>query len=188
MNPRKSQPLANANERRKRAASGLLTAEELDAEPTRPLNERERLYVQARAQGMTHYPALRAAGYAESSSKAESIFMSRPAIRAALAEEQAKYREQSRFKRDDVLNGLAEAIDQAKIQADPMGQIAGWREIAKICGFYAPETKKIELGGSAQRLLAKFEQLSDAELLQIAEGEVFEGEFTDVTDRKRLTS
>lgn len=186
MTTRKSQPLAAANERRKRAASGLLTAEELEENADRPLNERERLYVLSRAQGMGHNVAMRAAGYSEKSTKAESVFMSRPAIRRALEEEQAKYRDQCRFKRDDVLNGLAEAIDQAKIQADAMGQIAGWREIAKICGFYAPETKKIELGGSAQRLLSRFEQLSDQELLEIAQGEVIEGEFTDVTNRKAL--
>lgn len=182
----KSQRLAASNERRKRAASGLLTAAELEENADRPLNERERLYVQARGQGMTHSASLRMAGYASTSSKSESVFMSRPAIRAALEVEQAKYREQCRFKRDDVLNGLSEAIEQGKLQADPMAQIAGWREIAKICGFYAPETKKIELGGSAQRLLDRFERLSDQELLEIAQGEVIEGEFTDVTDRKAL--
>lgn len=176
-----------ANTRRKRAASGLLTPAELEENADRPLNERERLYVQGRAQGMGHVAAQRMAGYSATSSKAESIFLSRPAIRAALEVEQAKYRDQCKFKRDDVLNGLSEAIEQAKIQADPMGQIAGWREIAKICGFYAPETKKIELGGSAQRLLAKFEQLSDQELMEIAQGEVIEAEFTDVTHRKALT-
>lgn len=186
MTTRKSQSLAASNDRRKRAASGLLTTEELTEGADRPLNERERLYVQGRAQGMGHAAALRAAGYSETSTKAESVFMSRPAVRAALEVEQAKYRDQCKFKRDDVLEGLSEAINQAKIQADPMGQIAGWREIAKICGFYAPETKKIELGGSAQRLLDRFERLSDQELLEIAQGEVIDAEFTDVTTRKAL--
>jgi hypothetical protein len=142
--------------------------------------------VQARGNGLSHVAAATAAGYAGSGNTTEKALLARPAVRAAYEAEQKKYQQQCKYKRDDVLNGLSEAIEQAKIQADPMGQIAGWREIAKICGFYAPETKKIELGGSAQRLLAKFESLSDDELLQIAEGDVIEGEFTDVTNRAQL--
>jgi len=166
-----------------RQASAVTRSED---DPLKPLNAKENLYVQARASGMPHSASLAAAGLSHSGQRTEKMMLARPAVAAALEAEQKKFQQQCKYKRDDVLNGLSEAIEQAKMQADPTAQIAGWREIAKICGFYAPETKKIELGGSARRLLARFESLSDDELLQIAEGDVIDGEFTDVTDRAQL--
>jgi hypothetical protein len=51
-----------------------------------------------------------------------------------------------------------------------MGMIAGWREIAKICGFYAPERRKVAGSIDGEALQAKMASLSDAELLAIADG------------------
>ena len=33
----------------------------------------------------------------------------------------------------------------AREQQDPAAMIAGWREIAKLCGYYAPERRRIEV-------------------------------------------
>jgi hypothetical protein len=34
---------------------------------------------------------------------------------------------------------MLEAIDRARVRADPAAQIAAWREIGKMLGYYAPE-------------------------------------------------
>lgn len=46
------------------------------------------------------------------------------------------------FTREDVTEGIHDAVQQAKLMADPMSQIRGWTEIARINGLDAP--KKVE--------------------------------------------
>lgn len=70
--------------------------------------------------------------------------------------------------REDVLQGLVGAIESAQAQANPMAQIAGWREIAKMLGFYAPERPRVELSAGRQAELRRLEAMSDAELLVLA--------------------
>jgi phage terminase small subunit len=71
--------------------------------------------------------------------------------------------------RERVVQELLEAIDMARQQADPGTMIAGWREIGRLCGFYAPEVKKVDIGINARRVIGKLEALSDAELLQLTQ-------------------
>jgi predicted transcriptional regulator len=82
--------------------------------------------------------------------------------------------------RQDVVEGIQEAIEMGRMLADPQAMIAGWREMAKICGFYAPETKRIELTIGAANVKNKFEMLSDEDLFKIAHGRIIEGEATEV--------
>lgn len=56
----------------------------------------------------------------------------------------------------------------AREQQNPMAMISGLVQIAKLCGFYEPEVRRIELSGSAERLQAKFAAMSDNELLELA--------------------
>lgn len=79
--------------------------------------------------------------------------------------------------REKVMNGFLEAIEMARIQADPKVMINGWTEIGRMCGYYAPELKRIDISLSAKRMVDKFETMSDEELLQYAEKQAltFEG-------------
>lgn len=70
--------------------------------------------------------------------------------------------------REDALQGIREAIDVAREQCNPMAQIAGWREIGKMLGFYAPELRRVELGAESREHLRQLEGMSDAELLEIS--------------------
>jgi phage terminase small subunit len=71
--------------------------------------------------------------------------------------------------RKKVLEGFLEAIEQAKLMSEPMVQIAGWREIGKMCGYYAPEVKEININVGAKRVIGQLEVMSDQELLQLIE-------------------
>ena len=71
------------------------------------------------------------------------------------------------LRREDVLAALLEAVDQARVQSNPMAMIAGLREIGKMLGFYAPETKRVEVSAAGQSDLSRMNQMSDAELLAI---------------------
>lgn len=141
------------------------------------LTEMQVAYVENRAFGLNKQDSAKAAGYAASSAPSTATQLEQlPAITEAMAAERAKNARYAGVTRQDVIDGIKEAIEQAKLLAEPMAQIAGWREIAKICGHYAPEVKELRLTGSQEAKVKEMQALTDDELLKLAEGEVIEGE------------
>lgn len=170
-----------AQQKRRKVAKALLSkrseASVLAAE--HGLTVQQAVYVDERAKGVSPTASAAAAGYSNPSYRILSLEVN-PSITEALAAERTKNALIVGYTRREVLEGIAEAIDQAKTLADPMAQIAGWREVAKICGYYAPEVKKIELTHQHKRKLSELEQLSDQELLEIALKPALDAEFTEV--------
>lgn len=140
---------------------------------------KQEAYAEARATGVQLLASMSAAGFTPNPGDAARL-EKMPPVRDLI---NAKKRENAYMlglTRDKVLEGMMEAVNQAKILADPLTQIAGWREIAKVCGFYAPEVKRVELGEGAKTYLARLEQMSDEELLKIANAPIVDVEFTEV--------
>jgi hypothetical protein len=71
------------------------------------------------------------------------------------------------LKRLDTINGILEAIEMARVIADPGVMIKGWVEIGKILGHYAPEVKKIEITTNQRHVRHQLESMSDEDLLAI---------------------
>ena len=88
-------------------------------------------------------------------------------VSAALQARQAADATRLSIQREDVLNGLQEAISQAREQGNPAAMIRGWSEIAKLMGLYAVETKRVEVSTAGQGVLGRMELMSDAELLAV---------------------
>jgi hypothetical protein len=149
----------------------------VDEDAPKP-TEKQAKYAVARASGLKQKDAALAAGLAPKDSTVNDLEKT-PAVINLLKAEHRKNAYMLGMTRETVLQGMRDAVDQAVMLADPMSQIAGWREIAKICGFYAPEVKKIVLGKRAERVLAEFEQMGDDELLQLAEADIIDVEFTE---------
>lgn len=127
------------------------------------LSRRQRQFVEEYASCRNGAAAAVRAGYAPGSAKVTaSRLLTKANVRAALGRREADARRALAVSRQRVLDELQAAIDLARLKADPAAMIAGWREIAKICGLYAPEEKRLAL--SADRL-AEVEALSDEELL-----------------------
>jgi len=82
------------------------------------------------------------------------------------------------LRRIDVMNMFMEAIDMARTLADPANMINGADKIAKMLGYYAPETKRLEMSVDQTSLKNKLRSLSDEELTELAasRGKVVEGE------------
>jgi phage terminase small subunit len=109
------------------------------------------------------------AGYAPASAKVTaSRLLTKANVRAAVEAAEQEVEAQLRLSKQKVLDELQTAIDMARLKGDPMGMIAGWREIAKLCGFYAPEVRKVELTAGQSRTRQEFEAMSDEALLLIA--------------------
>ena len=131
-------------------------------------------FVEGLALGMKHNQACQFAGIERSTG---SRMKTRPHVKAMLEELMAEAREQYSITRDDVIKGLSDAINDAKLLSDPNAQIAGWREIGKMLGYYAPEEKKITLTADQQHLRNQLEGMSEEDLLQLADASAIDGEF-----------
>lgn len=148
-------------------------------DPALELTKKQDGYVEMRAMGASEkFSAITVFG--PKSGNTTDRLEKLPKIKQALINKQAANAYMLGLSRDTVLQGMLDAIDQAKMLADPMTQVAAWREVAKVCGFYAPEVKKIELSGPAQKVIDRMQQLSDEELAQIANAQDIE--FVEVSD------
>ena len=67
--------------------------------------------------------------------------------------------------RGNVLEWLQSAFLMAREKSDPAAMVSAAREIGKMMGFYAVETKRIELTAGKDGEQARMENMSDAELL-----------------------
>ena len=85
--------------------------------------------------------------------------------------------------REKVQALVLEAVDMARVQADPLSIIRGAQELNKMCGFYAPEEKRITLTSEQRRTLSQFDGMSDEEIAKIAETGVIEGEFSEFEEQ-----
>ena len=111
------------------------------------------------------------AGYAPRAARqTASELLTKPNIRSMVARHEAAAAERLAITRERVLAELERAIDLAREQRNPMAMIAGWREISKICGYYAPERQRVELSVGNWRIRNQFEAMSDAELLAVVAG------------------
>ena len=70
-----------------------------------------------------------------------------------------------------MLNGILDAIEMARVMADPMAMLAGYRDISKMMGYNAPEVKKVEISDTSNTLARKIKSMSDEDLLNVIEGE-----------------
>jgi hypothetical protein len=134
--------------------------------------------VDATLQGKDRAAACAAAGYQHPFANKDAPFKSE-AVQRALREARDELSTAAQITRADIINGFMEAINVARLVADPASMIKGWSETAKVLGLYAPEVKKIEMSMNQQRLQSKFESMSDADLMGIIEGRaslVIEGE------------
>lgn len=140
---------------------------------TAPLTPKQRKVAQLVGRGDSWNAAALKAGYSQGASNV-AAWKNDPRILAIIAAEQKKNEETVDMSRKKVMDGFLEAIDIARIQADPTAMIKGWTEVAKMCGYYAPDTKKVEISISAKRLVDKFETMSDEELLKYAEKDIID--------------
>ncbi len=107
--------------------------------------------------------------------------LKKPHIVAAREQYRHAVRGRTDFTRDDVVAGYKVAIDQAYTLGDPMAQIAGWREIAKIKGFDKTPNININLSGTEEQVMKQVKALSTSELMRMAGGDILDADFYRVT-------
>lgn len=148
-----------------------LSAEEMAEviSPDKPLTEKQRLFVEHWAKGDSIQSASRRAGYNDSGTIAYRL-VKMPNILKLKHEIEAKWEADNQMTRKRVMDGMLEAIEMAKMMAEPASMIAGWREVGKICGYYAPVEHKVKVDVTGNVIVDRLNSLSDAELLKIIQG------------------
>ncbi len=117
--------------------------------------------------------AARRAGYAAPSARiSASRLLTSDNIKAALAEKEAELKRRMDISKATVIGELRTAIDVAREKLDAGSMIRAWCEIAKMLGLYAPETVRVAVTAESDAQRAKFESMTDEQLLAIARGEV----------------
>jgi hypothetical protein len=80
--------------------------------------------------------------------------------------------------RKTVLNGMLKAVEMAEDKRQPSTMITGWKEIARMCGYYEPERREILLSVGSKQLLEQIQTLPKAKLLELwHEHDTVDGEF-----------
>ena len=155
-----------------------------EANPDRPLTTRMKEFVKLWAQGETILSAAIRAGYNDGGTYAYRLAKD-PAILKIYHREKEAYAASVGMTRQRVMEGLLEAVEMAKIQADPTAMIAGWREVGKMCGYYEPVKKQIDVNITGNVVMERLNRLSDSELLKLIEQQTtnaLEGEFAEVIE------
>ena len=147
--------------------SNLSAAEMAEViDPDKPLTEKQRLFVKYWAEGDTVPGASRRAGYNDSAGIAYRM-VKMPNILKLKRQYEAEWQATNQMTRQKVMDGMLEAIEMAKLMSEPASMISGWREIGKICGYYAPVEHKVKVDVTGNIVLDRLSSMSDAELLNV---------------------
>lgn len=130
--------------------------------------------------GMSDRQAVLQAGYSDKN--VASMLAKNDKVQTAIAERREAFEATVQMSRNRVMTGLLEAVDMAKVKADPLSMVAGWREIAKICGYYEPTRVQVDVSVNGKMLLHQMSSMSEEDLLKLADqADAIEGEFTDIS-------
>lgn len=147
------------------------------ANPDRPLTEKQKLFAKIWAQGETIRSAAMKAGYTADGAGIAYRLCRDPAILKIYNREKALYEESCQMTRKRVMDGLLEGIEMAKMLDEPASVIGGWREIGKMCGYYAEQKRTVDINIKGEVTVKQLERMDDASLLKLIKGEV-----EDITD------
>lgn len=148
--------------------------------PNRPLTEKQRLFVKEWASGESILSASVRAGYADGGTMAYRLTKD-PAILRIYNQEKLLYEEASQMTRKRVMEGFLEAADMARTLADPTALTGAWREVGKMCGYYEPVKRSIDINVTGNVTMKKLEAMSDADLIKLVKGEIEDVVFDEAT-------
>ena len=149
-----------------------------DSRPTKPLTAQQESFVKYYVDdGMSLTGAARKAGYTNG-----TMLMKSDTVRRAVELRREEYAAASRVSKKRVVDGMLEAIEAAKLKADPAVMVAGWKEIGRLCGHSEPTKTQIEVRVNGQVMLQKMTAMSDEELLRLASEDAVDADVIEAID------
>lgn len=99
-------------------------------------------------------------------------------FKKALETEYRRSQLAANMNRRTVVNGMLKAVEMAEDLRQPSSMITGWKEIARMCGYYEPERREITLNVESKDLLQRIQTLPKDKLLELwHENQAVDGEF-----------
>ncbi len=138
-------------------------------DPNKPLTLQQREFAKLWASGESIASATVRAGYADEGFGYRMARM--PSILRVYQAEKAAYEQASQMTRKKVMDGLLEAVEMAKLMAEPATMVSGWREIGRMCGYYEPVKHTLDINIKGDVTLRQLNSMSDAELLKALHSE-----------------
>lgn len=124
------------------------------------------------ASGNATASAIKAGFSVKGASVAGTRMLRNASVQKALQERQAADAARLSIERENVLNGLLEAVGMAREQRNPMAMISAWKQVSLLMGYNAPQQLKVEVAPDGGARMHRLERLSDAELLALMAGSV----------------
>lgn len=140
-------------------------------DPDKPLTDKQHAFAKYWAMGDSIPNAYVRAGYAPSQVSYAYRMAKMPNILAVYNEEKRLLEEAAQMTRKKVMDGLLEAVEMAKLMAEPATMVSGWREIGKMCGYYEPKKVDINVSVTGNVVHQRLNALSDAELLKLIQSQ-----------------
>lgn len=171
-----------------------MASEQLAMDPI-SVQQRKAKFVEYIGLGLTPRQALKKCGYKNSNGSAGTTIrnlMNDPEVQRGLARIQESNKAEMEITREKVQSIVLEAIDMGRTLADPMSIIRGAQELNKMCGFYAPEEKKVTLTAAQRRMTAKYDEISDEDLISLIneqdKANAIEAEFEEIPEADQLAT
>ncbi len=138
---------------------------------SRPLTAKQSRFIDEYMVDMNGAAAAVRCGYSVKTSRAIACeLLTKPYIQAALQARGAALARELEITRAGVVQGLLEAFEMAKADRQPGAMISSMAVLAKLLGFYAVETVRVELTPAQRAVRGMYEAMSDAELMAILAG------------------
>lgn len=133
----------------------------------KPLTDKQKAFVQFWAEGDSMLNAYTRAGYSIKQASYAFRMAKMPNILALKNKYAEEYRAATHLKKKDVIQGIKDAIDMAKLMSEPQSMISGWREIGKLLGYYEPKKVDLTVSVNGTIQVERMNKMTDAELLEI---------------------
>ncbi len=118
------------------------------------------------AMGMTHAEA---AAYAGVKKSTVSQLLKDKRIQRYIQDLQEAQAKRLNIRREQVIEGILESIEHAKMTNEPATQIRGWEAIAKMQGYNAPERHIHDMPDDTKKMLETMRGMGDDEIAKMAE-------------------
>lgn len=115
--------------------------------------------------GMTVAEAAAFAGLKTSTTRA---LLQDSRVKKYMQEIQKAHADAMNVRREDVIRGILDAIEHAKMTNEPAVEIRGWEAISKMQGYNAAETIIHDLPDDTKRLMEKMQGMKQADLAKLA--------------------
>lgn len=151
------------------------------------LNKMQKAYIRNRARGLSRNQSAILAGYAaDPDGNTGSKLEEKPKIQEELTRIRAETARNTDISKEDVVRMFEEAYMTAKLLEDPAGMVAAAREIGKMLGHFAPEVKKTLIGVDKEMLKKALDDMTDEELMKVANARTIDGQSKRVPDDHQL--